>query len=139
MMTSLESLSPPHWNPGRALTWLLFATLVEALLIVGLLVERIGRRRAERALAQRLRFERLVAELSARLIPVAVSDVDAEIARGLERAAEFLRMDRASLGEYVAGAPIARISWVAEGCAGAVPVPAAEGFPWTAARLRRGD
>ncbi len=46
--------------------------LVEAFLIAGLLLERTGRRRAELSLAERLRFESLLSELSARLIPVSL-------------------------------------------------------------------
>jgi len=59
-------------------------------------------------------FERLLSELSARLIPAPLSDVDTEVERGLQRVGEFLRIDRASLLEYVPGGAPVRITW-AEG------------------------
>jgi hypothetical protein len=89
--------------------------LLETILIAGLLLQRAGQRRGEQVLSERLRFESPLSELSSRLIPAAVSDVDAEIERGLQRVVEFLRMDRASLHEYVPGGAVVRISWVVEG------------------------
>jgi hypothetical protein len=84
--------------------WLAVGLLVllEALVIAGLVLERIRRGRLEGLLAERLRFESLLSELSARLIPVSLGDVDTEIERGLQRVVEFLRMDRAGLGTSAA-------------------------------------
>jgi len=84
--------------------------LLEAMLIAGLLLQQARQRRARQLLAERLRFESLLSELSARLIPAAVSDVDTEIERGLRQVVEFLRMDRASLREYVPGGATISIS-----------------------------
>ena len=123
---------------GRMLLpWLFFAVL-GGLVVVALFAQRAHGRRAERQLAEGLRFEELLAELSARLIAVAPADVDAAIRTGLERVARFLRMDRASLGECAPGGLVLRLSWVAEGVAGAPPLPSAEQFPWTAGALERG-
>ncbi len=113
--------------------------LLEAVLIAVLLVERIGRRRAALLLAERLRFESLLAELAARLIPASLGHVDTEIERGLERVVAFLGMDRASLTEYASGGPIVRISWAVEGVESVSPVLEADRFPWTVERLRRGE
>jgi signal transduction histidine kinase len=113
--------------------------VLEALLIAGLLFERTGRRRAEVSLAERLRFESLLAELSARLIPVSLGDVDSEIEGGLRRVGEFLRIDRASLNEYVPGGAVVRISWAVEGIDRPSPIIGAGQFPWTEARLRQGE
>ena len=88
------------WAGSRWLAVGLLA-LLEALVIAGLVFERTHRARAKSLLAERLSFESLVSELSARLIPVSLDDVDTEIERGLRRVVEFLRMDRASLIEYV--------------------------------------
>ena len=57
----------------------------------------------------RLRFEGLLAELSARLIPVSLNEVDVEIERGLQRIVAVLDMDRASLSEDVSGRPGVRM------------------------------
>jgi signal transduction histidine kinase len=113
--------------------------LLEALLIAGLLVERIRRRRAELLLAERLRFEGLLAELSARLIPVSLSEVDTEIERGLRQVVEFLEMDRAGLSENVSGRPIPRIGPAVEGVENVSPILEADLFPWTVERLRQGE
>lgn len=113
--------------------------LLEAVLIAGLLLQRAHRRRAELLLSERLRFESLLSELSARLIPVAVSDVNAEIERGLQRVVEFLRMDRASLHEYVPGAQTLRISWAVQGTERLSPITEVDQFPWTAGQLQRGQ
>ena len=112
--------------------------LLEAVLILGLLLERAGRKRAELALAERLRFERLLSELSARLIPVPLSDVDTEIEQGLQRVGEFLHIDRASLLEYIPGGPPVRISWAVGGDEKPWPMIEAGHLPWTEGRLRAG-
>jgi signal transduction histidine kinase len=112
--------------------------LLEAILIAGLLLQRAGQRRAGQLLSERLRFESLLSELSARLIPAAVSDVDAEIERGLQRVVEFLRMDRASLHEYVPGGAVIRISWVVEGAERLSRITETDQFPWTTGQLQRG-
>jgi signal transduction histidine kinase len=112
--------------------------LLEAILIAGLLLQRAGQRRAAQLLSERLRFESLLSELSARLIPASVSDVDAEIERGLQRVVEFLRMDRASLHEYVPGGAVVRISWVVEGAERLSRITETNQFPWTTGQLQRG-
>ncbi len=84
-----------------------------ALLITGFLRQRTGRKRAELSLAERVRFESLLSEISARLIHVPLSEWDAEIERALQRVAEFLRIDRANLNDFIAGEPPLCISWAA--------------------------
>ena len=110
---------------------------IQALFIVGLLVQRTGRKRAELSLAERLRFESMVAELSARMVHVSLREWDAELERGLQRAAEFLGMDRASLQEYQPGGSIVRISWAVEGIERLSRVVEAGQFPWTTAQLQQ--
>ena len=112
--------------------------LLEAILITGLLLQRAGQRRTEQLLSERLRFESLLSELSARLIPAALSDVDGEIERGLQRVVAFLRMDRASLHEYVPGGAVVRISWVVEGAERLSRITETDQFPWTTGQLQRG-
>jgi signal transduction histidine kinase len=112
--------------------------VLEAILIAGLLLRQARQRRAEQLLSERLRFESLLSELSARLIPATVSDVDVEIERGLQRVGEFLRMDRASLREYGPGGPVVRVSWVVEGLETSSRITEADRFPWTNGQLEQG-
>ena len=72
---------------------------LQGALIVGLLVNRRQRRRAQRALAERLRFETLVAELSAAFITLPARDVPGQIEKALGRIVDELRLDRAILAE----------------------------------------
>lgn len=112
--------------------------LLEALLIGGLLRDRSNRRRSAMALAERLRFERLLSDVSARLIPVSLRDVDVEIQAALERVAGFLGLDRATAHAHAAGRSTTRLSWAAAGVAGCAPPMHASELPWTMARLRAG-
>ena len=111
--------------------------LIQALLITGLLLQRTGRKRAELSLGERLRFESIVAEVSASLIHVPLSEWDAELERGLQRVAEFLGVDRASLQEYRPDGVIVRISWAVEGVERLSRIVEAGQFPWTTAQLRQ--
>jgi signal transduction histidine kinase len=112
--------------------------VVEALLIGGLLFERTRRRRADRSLAERLRFEHLLSEVGARLIPASLRDVDVEIESSLQRVAEFLGLDRASLYEDGAGWSPARLAWAVDGVAGQPAILDETHFPWTAGQLSQG-
>src|SRR5215510_5979864 len=73
------------------------ALVAQAALIVGLLVSRVQRRRAQRELDERLRFETLVSELSAAFI--SVRDVPRHVEKALERIVGELDLDRAVLAE----------------------------------------
>ncbi len=114
-------------------------TIAGAFLITGLLLQRTGRRRAELSLAERLRFESLLSELSARLIHVPLSEWDAEIERALQRVVEFLRIDRATLNDFVPGEPPLCISWAAAGIEPPLRISEPDQFPWTASQLERGQ
>ena len=84
------------------------ALLAQAALIAGLLASRTQRRRAQGALAERLRFESLVSELSAEF--VSAREVPGQIERALERIVEALGLDRAVLAELGQGG--ADVIWV---------------------------
>ena len=75
--------------------------LLQTALIAALLVHRAWRRRAQRALAERLRFETLLSNLSAMFAAGVPATVNRDIERGLRRIVEDLDVDRATL----AGAP----------------------------------
>ena len=114
-------------------------TGLQALLIVGLLIERRRRKRNKLRLDERLRFETLLSDLCAGFLKIRADEADQQIDRSLRRVVEDLGVDRASLGEFTAESLI-RIthSYTREGVA---PVPrmfeAAE-FPWITRRLRDG-
>jgi signal transduction histidine kinase len=117
------------------------ATLIigEAVLIVWLLLRETARRRARVLLEERLRFEALLAELSAGLIHVTASEIDAALERALQQVGTFLGVDRGNVDEYVAGGPGARIAWALPGLAEPPRVGDAEQFPWATEKLRRGE
>ena len=94
--------------------------LVQGALIAGLLVQRAHRRRAQRNLADRLRFETLLSDLSTVLSSCPSKEVDRQVEAGLRRIVETLGMDRATIWALEDGSE-ARLthSWVREG----VPLP----------------
>src|SRR5262245_20820097 len=134
-------LLPSAWALYK---WPIVAILViavaEALLIGGLLIQRERRRRAESALDERLRFETLLADLSAILSHHPAGDVEKQIDVALQCLAQRLGVDRANLAEVTAGVRAVRFthSWARDGIA---PVPSSVetgGFPWTVRRAQQG-
>jgi signal transduction histidine kinase len=113
--------------------------LVETALVAWLFVHRAAGRRAQRLLEERLRFEMLLAELSARLIHVPAGGIDMALRSALERMLAFLDMDRGNLDEYVDDTPGVRVSCARPGIAELPSILEADQFPWTVATLRRGD
>jgi len=77
----------------------LFLILVQSGLISFLLWQRVQRLRAQAQLAERLRFEEMLSELSARFVNLSPDRVDAEIARVLESIGKGLHVDRVSVFE----------------------------------------
>lgn len=118
---------------------LLFPSLL--LLGAGFLWERSGRRRAERSLGERLRFETLLADQVATFSRASALDVDREIERALRRIADFLGVDWGSLTEFSHDRRTARIthSWVAQGVGDQPPTFGFEELPWILGRLQRGE
>jgi transcriptional regulator with GAF, ATPase, and Fis domain len=97
---------------------------------------------SERALHQRLDFEALVTEVSARLVLATPQTIDEVLRDALERLRHAVGADRAVLVEYATDWKAARITHVAY-APGAPPIPqevnVRELFPWTDARLRAGE
>jgi signal transduction histidine kinase len=116
----------------------LLLLLVETALVVWLLLHRAGGRRAQRLLEDRLQFETLLTELSAKLIHVESGGLDAALESALRQMIAFLGMDRGNLDEYVADAPGIRVSCARPGIMELPSILAVEQFPWTADTLRRG-
>src|SRR5262249_57538743 len=104
-------------------------TGLQALLIVGLLIERRQRKRNKRQLDERLRFETLLSDLCAGFLKIRADEADQQIERSLRRIVEDLGVDRASLGEFTAEGLI-RVthSWTREAIAPVPPLFAATAF-----------
>jgi signal transduction histidine kinase len=95
-------------------------------------------RHTHHSLEDRVRFETLLSDLSARLIHVDASGLDAALENGLRQMVVFLGMDRGNLDEYIEGRPRVRVSWAEPGIATLPSILAAGEFPWTADMLRNG-
>jgi signal transduction histidine kinase len=89
-------------------------------------------------LEERLRFEALLSELSAGLIHVPATEIDAALTGGLRQVATFLGVDRANLEEYAGGDPAVRLTWVAPDLEEPPSVLHTDHFPWSAETLRGG-
>jgi signal transduction histidine kinase len=113
--------------------------VAQTLLIVWLLFRRATRRRTRISLQERLRFETLLSELTAGLIHVPASDIDAALERALRQVVEFLGVDRGYLDAYIGGTPGVRFSCAPPGMEEAAQILDAGQFPWTAKRLGRGE
>jgi signal transduction histidine kinase len=92
----------------------------------------LERKRIELSLAERLRFETLLAALSGSVGHLSAIDFDRGVQRGLRHVVDFLGVDRGSLIEFSRDGRTAR-SWAIEEW-----MDAGE-FPWLTARLQRGD
>src|SRR5947209_15970921 len=87
-------------------------------------------------LEERLRFETLLSDLSAKLIHVDASGLDAALGGALRQMVGFLGVDRGNLDEYVEDAPGVRVSWAEPGIERLPSILAAGHFVWTVATLR---
>jgi hypothetical protein len=94
------------------------------------------------SLEDRLRFETLVSDLSARFLASPCDQVDTEIVRGLREILEFLQVDRCVLLEFPKDETFARITHAAWG-EGIPPVSGeinlAELYPWCYGQLLQGE
>jgi signal transduction histidine kinase len=91
----------------------------------------LERKRIEVALAERLRFQRLLSDLSARFANVSPLDFDLAVHGVLRAIVEFLGVDRAALIELSTGGDGGRV-WSDD-------ATDARCFPWLVLRLRAGD
>jgi PAS domain S-box-containing protein len=100
------------------------------------------RKQAEEALAERLRFETLVTELSAAFANLSPNEVDREIDKWLQTLVEFLGVDRASFLQF--GDDWTMLyrshSYTVPGIEPLPPPPIGlkDQFPWISEQLRRG-
>ena len=118
----------------------LWVVAVETALIGGLLIERRRRHAAQRALAARLRFEHLLANLTAAFASLRPADVEATIDAALARVVDVLDIDRAGVAEF---APDGSIRFThSQRRPGLTPISpsiALNEYPWTVARMRQGE
>jgi signal transduction histidine kinase len=114
---------------------------VQSALIGFLLVERAQRRRARRDLAERLRFETLLSNLSAALASCPTGDINREVETGLRRTVEDLGTDRAILWSLDDRSREARIthSWARPGSPPMIGVIREDQLPWAFARIRQSE
>jgi signal transduction histidine kinase len=134
--------APSVWDVYR---WYIVvgATLLvlQSLFIAGLLASRAQRRRAQQRLAERLRFETLLSEVSAAFLTLPMSEVDQTIERMLRGVAETLDFDRAFVATREKGTTTMRTthSWTRAGVPMPTPVAEVGSFPWIGTQLRRGE
>jgi two-component system, LuxR family, sensor kinase FixL len=83
---------------GFVIGLILFAVIATVLILV--LLRNLARlRRTQRELNDRLRFERLIAMLSARFVNILPEKVDHEIETGLDEVVEMMKLDRCAFFE----------------------------------------
>jgi len=92
----------------------------------------LERKRMESALTERLRFQRLLSELSGRFANVAAVDFDQAVRGALGAISDFVGVDRAELIEFPARGGPAN-SWSLLGGSGMV------GIPWLMVAVQNGD
>ena len=133
--------APSAWQAYR---WYILGggtvIVLQGVLIGGLLVSRRQRRHAQAALAERLRFETLLAELSATLAGLGTDETDAAIGDGLRRIAVDLDVDRVvllDLGRREGYAEVTH-SWTRAGTARPMVMELAR-LPWISAQLGRNE
>ena len=92
-------------------------------------------------LEERLRFERLLTDLSATFVNVAADLVDAQIEQALERLVDFLGVERSSFGQISEDnkAILVTHSFVVPGYPPLPPLILDEDLPWYAEQVRRGE
>jgi formate hydrogenlyase transcriptional activator len=90
-------------RPDGSIRWVLSrarsypASAGQSARLIGVSIDITERRQVEQASANRLRFERLLSDLSARFVKIPTDEVDSEIDYGLNRILEFLEVDRVGL------------------------------------------
>ncbi len=78
--------------------------------LMGVSIDMTERKQVEQALENRLRFERLLSDVSARFVNIPPDRVDSEIDYGLRQILEFFQVDRAGLMRSLPDKPAYRIT-----------------------------
>jgi transcriptional regulator with GAF, ATPase, and Fis domain len=114
--------------------------MVTKLTLLGeMLANVFGRMRAEEQNIKLLSFEKLLSTISTKLINLPVSDIDAEIQRGLQDVVKFLGVDRGTVFQFLSDTlRMSRThSWTEEGILSSPDHFETETLPWTAEKLQR--
>ena len=92
-------------------------------------------------LEERLRFERLLTDLSATFVNVAADSVDAQIEQALERLVNFLGVERSSFGQTSEDSKDIAVthSFVVAGYPPLPPLILERDLPWLTEQVRRGE
>jgi PAS domain S-box-containing protein len=130
-----------RYRTGVIAAFLVF--VAQALLIVSLFVNRVQRHRAERQLAQQLRIETLLAELSARFVHQPASQIDSEIQEAQRRICEILDLDRSTLFQVPQDEPgtmrLTHVHTPAGSASVLVGMDMRGFFPWAFQKVMRGE
>jgi formate hydrogenlyase transcriptional activator len=98
---------------------------------------------SEASLEERLKFERLLAEISAHFVNLPADRIDSEIEDAQLRICEFLNLDRSSLGQVHEREPGALLLTHIYQTQGGTPAPermnARDFFPWTTQKFMGGE
>jgi signal transduction histidine kinase len=106
--------------------------------IIWFLRHRAASRHTQRLLEDRLRFETLLSDLSAKLVHIDAHGLDAALEAALRQLVAFLGADRGNLDEYRDDAPGIRVSCAEPGVEKLPSILAVDHLVWTADTLRRG-
>jgi signal transduction histidine kinase len=93
------------------------------------------------ALAERLRFEKLLVELSAKLVNLPAEQIDEQINHGLTCLGQFLGIDRSSFAQFSSEREdmIVTHCYVAPGIRPFAPIIVERHLPWYARQIRGGE
>lgn len=132
---------PTIWQRyGAYLATGLAALSIQMLMIVGLLVNRSKRLRAESILEERLRFETLLADVSSRFVHAGRDELSNIMEFALRSMAQIMKLDVAALyrlcGNGTSLQPIASV--VQSGVNGQVNEVDLESFPWFLSQVKSG-
>jgi len=116
--------------------------LVQRLKLVGeVFANALMRQRTDMDLQERLKFERLLSDLSAKFVNLPDHQVDKEIEQGLKLIVESLGVDRSSVAQFSADMKTLQVTHT-HATAGEPPMPTVildEEQPWYAEKIRRGE
>ena len=110
--------------------WLEWSSAPSGNLIYAAARDVTERKQAEEALEERLRFERLVSETSARFVNIPPDRVDSEIEYGLRQILEFFQVDRCGLAQILPGKATWQITHLSS-AKDVPPIPQGVGLPIT--------
>ena len=137
----VQSREPTFWEQHKWLVIFVLALfIVEGVFIDLLLRERRRRRMAQERLDERLRFERLLSELSNVFINLPADRVETEIQHALGRVAQALVFDIAALSVFTGRGTEGRVAYIWRGI-GVPRIPSDltdKDFPWVAQELFAG-